>query len=93
MSGKHCHLCQMSEKEICHLFKRGKEWTWDEMRTLATDFLNRLEKNANAKPTMGVKEEPWWDFIPITHYVVPLLHCLIGIGNDILTSKVLRYRQ
>ena len=30
-----------------------------------------------------MKEQPWWDFIPVTHFVVPLLHCLIGIGGDL----------
>ena len=25
-----------------------------------------------------------WPFIPIDHYIFPLLHCLIGIGDDIL---------
>ena len=30
--------------------------------------------------------ELWWDFIPIDHYAVPLLHCLIGIGDDILSK-------
>ena len=34
---------------------------------------------------LGVKSKLWWDFIPIDHYVVPLLHCLIGIGDNIMT--------
>jgi hypothetical protein len=32
----------------------------------------------------GVKTTPYWDFIPISNYVVPILHNMIGIGNDIL---------
>ena len=32
----------------------------------------------------GVKKKPWWPFIPITHYVIPLLHCMIGVGNQLL---------
>ncbi len=30
---------------------------------------------------LGVKQRPWWPFIPLTNYVSPLLHCEIGIGN------------
>jgi hypothetical protein len=33
---------------------------------------------------LGVKQKPWWDFIPITHYRIPLLHCMIGVGNQLL---------
>jgi len=33
---------------------------------------------------MGVKQEPWWPFLKFEHHMVPLLHCLIGIGNNLL---------
>ncbi len=36
---------------------------------------------------MGAKEKPWWDSIPITHYMVPLLHCMIGVGNQLLDMQ------
>ena len=26
----------------------------------------------------------WWPFIPLSHFMVPLLHCEIGIGNQLL---------
>ncbi len=35
------------------------------------------------QPHLGQKTKLWWDFIQLTHYVTPLLHCEIGIGNDI----------
>ncbi len=31
-----------------------------------------------------MKKKPWWPFIPVSHYMVPLLHCEIGIGNQLL---------
>ncbi len=34
----------------------------------------------------GVKQEPWWLFLKIEHHIVPLLHCLIGIGNNLLNK-------
>ena len=38
---------------------------------------------AESEPKLGVNKTPWWPFIEITQYVSPLLHCEIGIGNDI----------
>lgn len=33
---------------------------------------------------LGVKNNAWFPFIKVSHYVVPLLHVEIGIGNDLL---------
>ena len=33
-----------------------------------------------------MKSKPWWDFILVENYVIPLLHLRIGIGNDLLQS-------
>ena len=41
-------------------------------------------QDARLDPHMGMKEDPWFPFIPVQNFVVPLLHCLIGIGNDLL---------
>jgi hypothetical protein len=41
------------------------------------------EKN-KGNPVLGVKKKPWWPFIPLMNYLVPLLHCLIGKGNQLL---------
>ena len=38
----------------------------------------------NGKLEMGVKQMPWFPFIPVAHHMVPLLHCMIGIGNNLL---------
>jgi hypothetical protein len=32
------------------------------------------EKN-KGDPVLGVKKKPWWLFIPLAHYMVPLIHC------------------
>ncbi len=32
----------------------------------------------------GMKQKPWWPFLKFEHHMVPLLHCLIGIGNNLL---------
>ena len=33
---------------------------------------------------LGVKQEPWWPFLKFEHLMVPLLHCLIGIDNNLI---------
>lgn len=89
MSGKWCHLCKLSAAEMADLMKDGKSWAYDEMKKLAEKYKKKLEEKKKhptktmLKPTKGMKDQPWFDFIPLDHFVVPLLHCLIGIGNDL----------
>jgi hypothetical protein len=60
------------------LGKDIERWT---IKDLVSCRMN-AESN-NFEPKLGVKQRPWWPFIPLTHYVSPLLHCEIGIGNAI----------
>jgi hypothetical protein len=51
------------------------------------DELCRLRDKAETQkgePKLGVKKKLWWPFIPVTHYMILLLHCEIGIGNQLL---------
>jgi hypothetical protein len=57
-----------------------KMWTVEEYCRLGEE----AERRGTSKTKLGVKQKPWWDFIPITHYMVPLLHCMIGVGNQLL---------
>ena len=34
-------------------------------------------------PSIGVKEAPFWLFLPVSRWVFPELHVLLGIGNKI----------
>ncbi len=68
-----CKATRQQFSDNCEL------WTMDE--------LVRCSKNAETKkgdPLLGVKKKPWWPFLPLDHYMVPLLHCEIGIGNQLL---------
>jgi maltodextrin utilization protein YvdJ len=59
----------------------GDEWSYKEMNDLVRKM---QESNAKVKkPVEGCKELAWWQMIPLSHFLVPLLHTLIGIGNDI----------
>ena len=50
--------------------------------TIIVDFVARRPV-AESEPKLGVKKTLWWPFIELTQYVSPLLHCEIGIGNNI----------
>ena len=50
---------------------------------LINSIVDQYNLTDTSKPVMGVKCKPVWDFIPITHYVLSLLHIQMGIFNDI----------
>lgn len=33
---------------------------------------------------LGVKEDPYWEFIAVGHYISPILHNQINLGHDVL---------
>jgi hypothetical protein len=35
---------------------------------------------------MGIKQTPWWTFLKYENQMVPLLHCMISIGNNLLEN-------
>ncbi len=48
------------------------------------DKLVRCGEDAETKKgdqLLRVKKKLWWPFIPLDHYMAPLLYCEIGIGN------------
>jgi hypothetical protein len=81
MSGHWCMQCTMQMQ--CTLTQEQlnavKKWTMEEYCRLGDEAEKR-----KGEPKLGVKKKPWWPFIPVSHYMVPLLHCEIGIGNQLL---------
>ena len=71
-------LRKASRKQF--LDEQSKMWTMDE---LVSGGMNA--ESSNKEPLLGIKQQPWWPFIPLTNYVTPLLHCEIRIGNDLFT--------
>ncbi|KAL7526841.1 hypothetical protein ACHAXR_001674, partial [Thalassiosira sp. AJA248-18] len=86
MSGKWCHLCKLSAKEFADLTKSGDPWVYEAMDSLGKWYREKINAKKKADPKMGMKEEPWFTMIPIGNFIVPLLHCLIGIGDNMLTK-------
>jgi hypothetical protein len=70
MAGWCCMLCKASRAQF--LNKDIKRWTMEDPVSCGMN----AESN-NSEPKLGVKQQPWWLFIPLTHYVFPLLHCEI----------------
>jgi hypothetical protein len=73
----------MQWKGSRHQFLDGCEiWTMQELVIRGTET-----ETKKGEPKFGVKQKPWWPFIPLSNYLnymIPLLHCKIGIGNQIL---------
>ncbi len=57
----------------------GTMWTMEEMVRLGKET-----ESKKGEPQLGIKQQPWWPFIPISNYMVPLLHCEISISNQLL---------
>jgi hypothetical protein len=79
MSGKWCYLCKLSYNQMQNVNATADNWTMEEMRVHASLGLKGTE-------ALGMKNKPWWPFLSLTNYIPPLLHALIGIGNDILRN-------
>ncbi len=74
MAGWWCMLCKASRAKF--LDEESEMWMMDELLECGT-----IAEASTNDPKLGVKQRPWWPFIPLTNYVSPLLHCEIGIGN------------
>ena len=93
MSPNHCMHCQMNCSQFGNLnHVDGVAWTmtiYCVVGDIASKELAGTRQRGSKKPDLkGMKKRPWWDFIPLTRWVVPLLHCLIGIGNDLIYAFI-----
>lgn len=77
MASHWCTLCKAHKSKF--LDDDYEVWTMEELTKAGKEA-----GKTKGEPKLGIKQEPWWPFIPITHYIVPLLHCEIGVGNQLL---------
>jgi len=77
MASHWCMLCK--EHKDNFLTDTCNMWTMEELVTAG-----KAAKNSKGGPELGIKQEPWWPFIPLNNYIVPILHCEIGVGNQLL---------
>ena len=80
MSNIWCIYCLLRKHEW---MEAGHALTEDQIRTIAKN-LELADSAAMGTNRFGVKFKPYWPFIPILNYIVPLLHIMIGVFNDIL---------
>ena len=83
--GLWCFLCQLYHDDWKeHGHAAGNFWDLDELRRQAEKVKTEV---LDGKDRKGVREDPYFD-IPVDHYIWPVLHILIGIGNAILAYLV-----
>ena len=77
MSGAHCMMCMLKNSEFDRPMS-GLPWKFQ--------YIIEAGKKAEEKGRSinGVKQAPWWPFLKFENHMVPLLHCMIGIGNNLL---------
>jgi hypothetical protein len=81
--GVWCYICQLYKTEwqnANHI--QGDKWTIERLKAQAQT--NRIQ-DLKGTDRRGVREDPYFN-IPVENVVWPLLHALIGIGNNLLTS-------
>ena len=77
MSGQHCMMCKLVVKSSTNT--DSLPWTFPDLVQIGEDLCTG--------GVMGVKQKPWWPFLKFEHLVmVPLLHCMIGVGNNLLNK-------
>jgi hypothetical protein len=70
MSPHHFLHCKMGRSEFKNIGAIGLPWTMKEYIEVG----QQSRESCNSQ--LGVKKEPWWQFIPLDNYMVPLLHML-----------------
>jgi hypothetical protein len=83
-----CLWCKLTKKEWIEIHDKGSAelgdpWLLDELFSINAHAQLR-ESNNEDGDMQGVKENPFWSFIPIGRYLFPLLHDLLGLGNNVI---------
>jgi hypothetical protein len=90
--GSHCLYCQLKQSEWKRLHKEKEScdvgaapWTVDALmcRVVAQE---QAAGQGESLPSVGVRENPVWDFVSIKRYLFPILHELLGLGNDLMSN-------
>ena len=98
MSGKRCNWCNLSAKKwSLQGHHCGEFWMLEMIENVQqnVELNNMPETLQNLK---GVTNRPLIDAIPVSNYILPILHNIIGRGNSLLDAflewiEVLDMRQ
>jgi len=56
---------------------KGEVWDIDGLQEMA-------DSNAKGAKRLGVKRRPYFPWIPVENYILPVLHLCIGLGNNVI---------
>mgnify|MGYP000582880178 CR=1 FL=1 len=91
-SSSWCLYCKLKKAQWTDLHRerascdcQGVPWTIDDIFHTA---LEQMQKDSDGVTysSLGVKDCPLWSFIPLTRVLVPILHLLLGLANDMLEN-------
>jgi hypothetical protein len=86
MASNWCTWCKLGPHEwgaVDH--NKGDEWTLEGMDELRESITNG-DQSDTARNRKGCVHIPLFNKLPIDHYVYPILHAEIGLGNYLLNS-------
>jgi hypothetical protein len=86
MSGKWCNRCYLSAIDwSLHGHRRGELWTLEMIENVRqnVELNNMPETPQNLK---GVTNRPLIEAIPVSNYILPILHIIIGMGNSLVDA-------
>jgi hypothetical protein len=86
MGGICCPWCMLSKQQwSLDPHDNGEEWTIENLYRIRESIENNMlfPTPDNLK---GCTQKPLIDAVPISNYIVPVLHLLIGIGNVLVDS-------
>jgi hypothetical protein len=85
----YCRLRQLEWKGLHKTLNRTdcrvEEWTIEALYQIA---LEQEQKAGRGKTfqSVGVREAPVWPFISIRRMLMPILHGLLGLGNNLMSN-------
>jgi hypothetical protein len=90
--GDYCLYCRLRQSEWKRLHKSlhsthcgAAEWTIESLCQIALDQEQKAGRGETFR-SVGVREAPVWPFISIRRMLMPILHELLGLGNDLMSS-------
>ena len=54
----------------------GDEWSIENLEVM-------FQSGGGNADSLGVKEEPYWDFVEVDNYICSILHNQINLGNNV----------
>jgi hypothetical protein len=90
--GGYCLYCRLRQSEWKQLHKTldstdcgVEEWTIKAVCHIALEQEQKAGKGETFR-SVGVREAPVWPFISIRRMLIPILHELLGLGNDLMSK-------